>query len=60
MRRPERKKTIKLGIPRHRWDDNIKLYLQEVGWGNIGWIDLVLDRNGWRAIVNAALNIKIP
>jgi hypothetical protein len=42
--------------PRHRWVDNIG----EVGWSDVNWIGLALDRNGWRALVNSALNLQVP
>jgi hypothetical protein len=54
--RPERRRP--LGRPRHRWEDNIKMYLQEVGWGSMGWIDMARDRDGWRALVNAVMNLR--
>ena len=44
--KPEGRRT--LGKPRHRWEDNIKMDLQEVGCGGIGWIDLAQDRTGFR------------
>ena len=44
MGRPEGKRP--LGTPRHRWDDNIKMDLQEVGWMGMDWIDLAQDRTG--------------
>jgi hypothetical protein len=43
--------------PRHRWDDNIKMDLQKVGWVNIDWIDLAEDRDRWRAVLNAVMNL---
>ena len=49
-----------LGRPRCRWEDNIKMDLQEVGCGGIDWIDLAQDRDGWRALVNAVMNIRVP
>jgi len=45
-----------LGRPRRRWEDNIKMDLQEVGCGCKDWIDLVQDRDRWRALVNAVMN----
>jgi len=42
--------------PRHRWEDNIKMDLQELGCGDIEWIDLALDRDRWQALVNAVMN----
>ena len=46
--------------PRRRWEDNIKMDLQEVGFGGIDWIEMALDRDRWRALVNAVLNLRIP
>jgi hypothetical protein len=43
--------------PRHRWEDNIKINLQEVGCGDMDWIELAQDRNRWWAIVNAVMNL---
>jgi hypothetical protein len=48
-----------LGRPRFMWEDNIKMDLQKVGWG-VDWIDLAQDRDRWRALVNAAMNLKVP
>jgi hypothetical protein len=48
-----------LGRPRHRWEDNIKVDLREVGWG-IDWIDLAQDRDRWRALVNTVMNLRAP
>ena len=47
------------GRPKRRWDDNIKLDLQEVGCGGIDWIELAQDRDRWRALVNAVMNLRI-
>jgi hypothetical protein len=49
-----------LGRPRHRWEDDIKMDLQEVGCGGIDWIELAQDRNGWWALVNAVMNLWVP
>jgi hypothetical protein len=54
-RKPETNKP--LGRPRHRWEDNIKMNLQEVGYGGIDWIDLAQERDRRRAVVNAVMNI---
>jgi len=54
----ERKRL--LWRPRHRWEDNIKMDLQEVRFGGMGWIDLAEDRNRWRPLVNAVKNIRVP
>jgi hypothetical protein len=49
-----------LGRPRPRWEDNMKIYLQEMGCGGMDWIDLVQDRDRWRAFVNAVINLRVP
>ena len=56
--KPEGKRP--LGRPRRRWEDNIKMDLQEVGCGAMDWIELAQDRNGWRALVNVVMNIRVP
>jgi len=48
------------GRPRRIWDYNIEVGLREVGCGGMDWIDLDHDRNRWRAIVNAAIYIRVP
>jgi len=49
-----------LGRPRHRWEDNIKIDLQEVECGGMDWIKLAQDRDRWRALVNAVMNLRVP
>jgi len=49
-----------LGRLRRRWEDNIKMDLLEVEWGHIDWIYLAEDRDKWRALVNAVMNLRIP
>jgi hypothetical protein len=49
-----------LGRPRRRWEDNIKMDLQEVGWDDVAWIDIAQDRDRWRALVNAVMNLRVP
>jgi len=46
--------------PRRRWEDNIKMDLQEVGCGVTDWIDLAQDKDSWRALVNAVMNLRVP
>jgi hypothetical protein len=55
--RPEGRKP--LGRPRHRWEDNVKMDLQEVGWGGMDWIDMAQDRDRWQALVSAVINLRV-
>jgi hypothetical protein len=56
--RPEGRQP--LGRPRRRWEDNIKVDVQEVGWGGMDWIELAQDRDRCRALVNAVMNFRVP
>jgi hypothetical protein len=56
--KPEGKRP--LGRPRRRWVDNIRTDLGEEGWGDMNWTGLAQDRNKWRAIRNALMNLRIP
>ena len=49
-----------LGRPRRRWEDNIRIDLEEIGINAGNWVVSVLDRNYWRALVNEALNLRVP
>jgi hypothetical protein len=55
--KPERKRPLRR--PRHRWEDDIKMDLQEVGYGCMDWIKLAQDRDSWRAHVNAVMNVQV-
>jgi hypothetical protein len=55
--RPEGRRP--LGRPRRRWEDNIKMDLQEVGWRGSDWIDMAQDRDRWRAVVSAVMNLRV-
>ena len=50
----------RLGRPRRRWEENIRFDLKEIGVNTRNWIDSAQDRNYWRALVNAALNLRDP
>jgi hypothetical protein len=56
--KPERKGP--LGRPRRRWENNIKIALKEVGCGGLNWIGLAEDRDSWRELVNAVMNLRVP
>ena len=57
MVKPEGRRP--LGRPRRRWEDNIKMELQELGGGDVDWIDLAQVRDRWRALVTAVMNIRV-
>jgi hypothetical protein len=56
--KPEGRKP--LGRPRRSWVDNIKMDLLEIGWGGVDWIGLSQDRDKWRALVSAVMNLRVP
>jgi hypothetical protein len=56
--KPEGKRP--LGRPGRRWEDNIKLDLQEVGGGCVDWMERVQDRDMWRALVSTIMNFRVP
>jgi hypothetical protein len=55
--KPEGKRP--LGRPRHRWEDGIKVDLTEIGCEGVEWIELAQDRDRWRAVVNAVMNLRV-
>jgi len=56
--KPEGRRPLE--IPRRRWADNIRMDLQEVGCGYMDWIGLVEDRDRWRTLVSAVMNLWVP
>ena len=56
--KPEGKRP--LGRPGRRWVDNIRMDLQEVGWGYVDWIGLAQDRHWWRMLVSMVMNLRVP
>jgi hypothetical protein len=56
--KPEGKRPLRR--PRHRWEDNSKMDLQEVGRGDRDWIELAQDKDRWRVFVNAVINRRVP
>ena len=56
--KPEERRP--LGRPRHRWEDNIKTDLQEVGGGCGDWMELAQDRDRWRTLVSTVMNFRVP
>jgi hypothetical protein len=58
VERPEGRRP--LGRPRRRWEDNIKMDLREIGFGDVDWIHLAQYRERWRAVVNTVMNLRVP
>ena len=56
--KPEGKRP--LGRPRPRWEESIKMDLQEMGFGGMDWIELAQGRESWRTLVNAVMNLRVP
>ena len=57
VEKPEGKRPV--GRPRRRWEDNIKMDLEEVGRGCQNWMELAQDRDGWRALVSTVMNFQV-
>jgi hypothetical protein len=55
---PEGKRPLRK--PRRRWADNIKMDLREIGCDGMDWIDLAQDKDQWRALMNAVMNLRVP
>jgi hypothetical protein len=45
---------------RRKWEDNIKIYLREIRWGVMDWIDLAQEKDQWQAFINAIINLRVP
>jgi hypothetical protein len=58
VERPEGRRPV--GIPRRRWEDNIKMDISEIGFGDVDWILLAQDRDRWRVLVNTVMNLRVP
>jgi hypothetical protein len=56
--RPEGRRP--LGRHRRRWEDDISMYLREIGFGDVDWIHWAQDRDRWRALVNTVMNLPVP
>jgi hypothetical protein len=56
--KPEGKRP--LGRCKHKWDDNVRMYLREIGWKGVYWIHLAQERNQWRALANTVMNLGVP
>jgi hypothetical protein len=55
--KPEGKRP--LDRPRRRWENGVKVDLREIGWGGVEWINLAQDRDHWRVLVNAVMNLRV-
>jgi hypothetical protein len=55
---PEEKETTRK--TRHRWEDNIEMYVRKIGWGDMDSIELVQDRDQWRSLVHPIMNLRVP
>jgi hypothetical protein len=56
--KPEGKRPLRR--PRHRWVDNIKIDIREIGWDGMDWIGVAQDRDQWRALVITVMNLRVP
>jgi hypothetical protein len=58
VRKPEGNRPLR--ISRHRWEDNIRMDLMEIGWEGVDWMQLVQDRDQWWALVNIVMDLQVP
>jgi hypothetical protein len=58
VRTPEGNRPLR--TPRHSGEDSIKMNRKEIGWGGMDWIDMVQDRDKWRALLNTVMNLRFP
>jgi hypothetical protein len=56
VRKPGRKRP--LGRPRHRGEDDIRMYFRETGWEGMDWVNVTQDRDQWRALMNTVMNLR--
>jgi hypothetical protein len=56
--KPERKRELER--TRHRWEDNIRMNVREIGYGGVDWLHLAQDRDRWRALVNMVMKLWFP
>ena len=56
--RPEGKGLLRR--PVHKWDENIKMDIQKIGWADMDWIDQAEDRDRWQVLVNVVVNLGVP
>jgi hypothetical protein len=57
VRKPEGKRQ--LGRHRHRWEDNIRMDLREIGWEGVDWMHLAQDRDQWRALMDTVMKLRV-
>jgi hypothetical protein len=54
------KGKIHLGRLKHKWEDNIKMDIRDIGWSDMDCVDLAQDRDQWRALANTVMNLRVP
>jgi hypothetical protein len=58
VRKPEGKRPLRR--PAHKWEENIRMDLWEIGWEGVDWMHLAQDRDQWQALVNMVMNLRVP